>query len=189
MLIGLEGFGDARFWPITTDNATTFETGTMVPFVGERGLTKDDTEREYSIPGNNKIYKTGTDFAYQDLELEINELDLQTLAQLRGGTYTAGSKLYQRKRSDKAIQFVFAYSAPLVDGGFRMFMHMNCVVMSVKADLKTKDPNTGKEINTYKVKIRNTYRTADEMIEQIEDGADTTWLNTVDQLPVDGGGE
>jgi len=184
--IALEGFGDARLWPITTDDATTFVTGTMVQFVGARNLTKDDTEREYAIPGDNVIYATGTDFAYQDMELEINELDLQTLSQLRGGTYTEATKLYQRKKGDKAIPFAFGYSAPLVDGGFRMWKHMNCILMSVKADLKTKDPNTGKEINTYKVKIRNTYRTADEMIEQIEDGEDNTWLNTVDQLPVGG---
>ncbi len=180
--IALEGFADARYWPISANDKTTYTTGTMKEFVGARNLTKTDTSGEYTIPGDNKVYATGKSFKYQDMEFEVNELSIEMLAALAGYTYDSTTKSYKRKRTDKPIEFAFAYSAPLMDGGFRMWKHYCCLLLEVKVDHKTADPDNP-EIQTYKLTIRNTYRVADDLIEWCQDGENTTWLNTIDNLP------
>jgi phi13 family phage major tail protein len=186
--IALDGFADARYWPITTNSSTTYATGTMAQFVGARNLTKSDNAGEYTILGDNRIYATGKKFKYQDMEFEVNELSLEMLAQLQGYTYDAGTKSYKRARTDQAIEIAFAYSAPLFDGGFRMWKHYCCTVMEVKVDHKTADPDNP-DAQTYKITIRNTYRLADDLIEWVQDDAeDVDWLGSIDQLPVEGGG-
>lgn len=180
--IALEGFADARYWPITANNATTYTTGVMAQFIGARNLTKTDTSGEYTIPGDNKVYATGKSYKYQDMEFECNELSNEMHAALKGYNYDEETNSYKRKRTDKPIEFAFGYSAPLYDGGCRMWKHYCCIVLEVKVDHVTADPDKP-DIQTYKITIRNTYRAADDLIEWVQDGADTTWLATIDNLP------
>jgi len=181
--IALDGFADARYWPITTNSKTAYATGTMATFVGARNLTKSDATGEYTIPGDNRIYATGTKFKYQDMEFEVDELSLEMQAQMQGYTYDETTKSYKRKRTDKAIEIAFAYSAPLFDGGFRMWKHYCCTVMEIKVDHTTADPDKP-DAQTYKIKLRNTYRVADDLIEWVEDDPDDVdWLGSIDQLP------
>ena len=187
--IGLSGFQSARSWPITTDDKTTYATGTMTEFVGARNLTKDESRSEYTIPGDNIIYATGSEYDYEDFEFEVNELSLQQQAFMKGATYSEATKEYIGTKTDQANPFAYAYAAPMIDGGFRMWKHYNCKVLKIKVDHATTEPGK-KDVQTYKVTIRSTYRAADLRSVFIKDAPDLTWLNTIDQLPEEpeGGG-
>jgi phi13 family phage major tail protein len=187
--IALNGFRAARFWPITANDATAYATGTMQSFIGARNLTKDENGTEYTIPGDDDIYDSGTEFNYFDMEFEVNELPLSIAAALRGATYTEATKTYLFNKDDKAIEFAFGYAAPMLSGEFRMWKHYCCKLMSVKVDLQTKTPDN-REVSTYKLQIRALGRKANGDVELVQDSSDKTydWLNTIDQLPVEGGG-
>ncbi|MGE5494615.1 MAG: major tail protein [Burkholderiales bacterium] len=184
----LVGFRAARYWPITANDATTYTTGAMQAFVGARNLTKDDNESEYIIPGDDSVYDTGTDYNYQDMEFEVDELSLEMHAALKGYEYDEEENSYIRKADAKAIQFALGYAAPLAGGSsqFRMWKHYCCTVLKVKVDHRTRVPGQNKEANTYKLTIRNTMRAADGKIEHTKDGT-IDWLNTIDNLPAEGG--
>lgn len=183
-LKALIGFRAARYWPITTNNSTTYATETMKAFVGARSLTKDEVRTEYEIPGDDGIYATGSRYRYQDMELEVDELPLELQAALKGGTYVEADQTYYFEKDDEGISFAFGYAAPLLSGNFRMWKHYACKVLSIKIDHTTQ--TTDKiDAQTYKIKFRNTYREADGRPEFEKDSADGTydWLNSIDQLP------
>ena len=187
--IALSGFCASRLWPITTNDKTTYATGTMDEFEGARNLTKDESRSEYTIPGDNIIYATGSELDYEDLEFEVNQLTLAQIAFMNGATYNESTKEYIAKKGDKPPEYAYAYAAPLLDGGYRMFKHYCCKTLKIKVDHTTVEQGK-KDIQTYKITMRSTYRTADLRSVFIKDAETLDWLNTIDQLPVEpeGGG-
>lgn len=187
--VALKGFTGARMWPITANNATTYATDTMVALPHAQNLTKDDQGQEYYIPADDAAYDSGTEYDYTDMEFTVAQLTLDLQAKLTGATYDATEKTYLFKNLSQAPEFAYGYAALMKNGQYRMWKHYVCKLMSVKVDHATKGQNKG-EIQPYRLRIRAMGRVADGAVEFIKDSTDGTydWLNTIDQLPVSGGG-
>lgn len=181
--IALKGFCAARIWPVTTNNSTTYATGTMISLPSAQALTKDVSRSEYTIYADDGVYDSGADFLYEDLEFTVAELPLEIEAQLSGGTYDETEKTYLFKNTDVAPEYAYGYAARRVDGEYRMFKHYSMKLMSIKVDHATIGDN--KDIQAYKLKFRSTQRMADGSVRFTKDSSDGTytWLNTIDALP------
>ncbi len=184
--IALKGFTAARIWPVTTNDAAVYATNTMIPLPSAQGLTKDVSRSEYTIYADDGVYDSGADFLYEDLEFTVAELPLEIESKLTGGTYAETEKTYLFKNSDIAPEFAFGYAARRVDGQYRMFKHYSMKLISIKVDHAT--ISDSKDIQAYKLKFRATQRVADGAVRFTKDSSDGTytWLNTIDQLPVEG---
>lgn len=180
----LKGFRAARLWPVTTNSAEAYETGTMIPLPSAQGLTKDVSRSEYTIYADDGVYDSGSDYQYEDLEFTIAELPLEVEAQISGGTYDQTEKTYVFKNTDTAPEYAFGYAALMSSGEYRMFKHYVVKLMSIKVDHATK--GEGDNINAYALTFRATQRMADGAVRVTKDSEDKTyaWLSTIDQIPV-----
>jgi len=181
----LRGFRAARMWPVTTNTAAAYATGLMFALPGAQELTKDTKKTDYTIPADDGIYATGSDFLYEDLVFKMAELSLELEASLQGSTYVEADKEYIFKDTDIAPEFAFGYAAAKLDGTSRMFKHPVTKLMSIKVDHKTKaEGNT--DIQSYTVTLRSYRRPCDGMIRDTKDGATAaiTWLDTMAAFPV-----
>jgi phi13 family phage major tail protein len=185
--LALKGFRAARLWPITTNDDTTFATGTMIALSGAQNLAKDVSRSDYTIYADDGVYASGSDFQYEDLTITLAELPLEVESKLSGGTYNATDKTYLFKNTDAAPEFAFAYAAATIEGQYRMFKHYVVKLISVKVEHKTKGDDN--DIQAYELTLRATQRQADGAVRITKDSEDGTydWINTIDQLPVAGG--
>lgn len=179
----LKGACALRIFPITTDDATTYATGTKVALPGLQALTKEVSKSEYTIYADDGVYDSGSDFQYETLTITIAELTPELEAKLSGGTFDETSKVYSFKNTDTAPAYAIGYAALKLDGKYRMFMHYVAKLMSVKIDHQTK--GDGNDIQAYQLVFRGAQRKADGLIRDTKDADDTTytWLDTVKQYP------
>lgn len=180
----LKGFCACRLFPITTNDGTTYATGTKVDLPGAQELTKDVSRSEFTIYADDGVYDMGSDFQYEDLTLTLAELTPTLEASLSGGTFDATSKVYSFKNTDTAPTFALGYAALKADATYRQFMHYVAKLMSVKISHKTK--GDGNDIQAYQLTFRCSQRAADGLIRDIKDSEDAThtWIDTVKQYPV-----
>lgn len=179
----LKGFTGARLWPVTANSATTYTTGEKIPLVGAQSLTKSTTNQEYTIPADDGIYASGTDFQYEDLTFTVAELPLEVEAQLQGSEYDEETHSYVFKNIDVAPEFAFGYAARRLDAEYRMFIHYAVKLMSVQVEHRPKTDGT--DIQSYQLTLRNTQRKADGAVRKVIDSVDGTYtaLDTIDNIP------
>jgi phi13 family phage major tail protein len=180
----LKGLRAARLWPITTNDADTYATGTMVDLPGAQALTKEVSKSEFTIYADDGVYDSGSDFQYEDLTLTLAELTPELESKLSGGTYDATDKKYTFKTTDSAPEFALGYAALKLDGKYRMFKHFVVKLLSVKIDHQSK--GDGNDIQAYQLTFRGAQRKADNKIRETQDSAtaDYTWLDTIEQFPI-----
>lgn len=179
----LKGFCACRIFPITTNDATTYATGTKVALPAAQEMTKDVSRAEYTIYADDGVYDAGSDFQYEDLTVTLAELTSELESKLSGGTYDATADVYSFKNTDIAPEYALGYAALKSDGTYRQFMHYCAKLMSVKITHKTK--GEGQDIQAYQLTFRTFARKSDGLVRDIKDGTDTTytWLDTVKQYP------
>lgn len=180
----LKGACALRIFPVTTNDATTYATGTKIPLPGLQALTKEISNSEFTIYADDGVYDSGTDFQYETITITVAELTAEIEAKLTGGTYDATSKVYSFKNIDTAPEYAIGYAALKLDGKYRMFLHYSAKLMSVKIDHQTK--GDGNDIQAYQLVFRGAQRKADGLIRDVKDGDDATytWLDTVVQYPL-----
>lgn len=180
----LKGLRAVRLFPITTNDLTTYATGTKKSLPGAQELTKDVSRGEYTIYADDETYDTGSNFQYEDLELTLAELTLELEAAISGGTYDDTTKTYTFHKDDSAPEYALGYAALKADVTFRQFMHYCAKMMSINVSHKT--TGEGNDIQVYKIKFRCTPRKCDGKVRDVQDSATEayTWLDTVKQYPV-----
>lgn len=179
----LKGACALRIFPVTTNDATTYATGTKVPLPGLQSLTKEVSKSEFTIYADDGVYDSGSDFQYETITITLAEITPELESNMSGGTFDATSKVYSFKNTDVATEYAIGYAALKLDGKYRMFMHYSVKLMSIKIDHQTK--GDGNDIQAYQLVFRGGQRKADGLIRDTKDGDDTTytWLDTVDQYP------
>lgn len=187
-LKGLRGFCAARFWPVTENTKTSYQTAAMVEFSGARKLTKKVNRTPYTIPGDDGDWATGSRYNYEELTFEVNELPLMVKAQLNGGNYDSETQTYHVHKDEKPILVAFGYAGLMESGNYFMAKHFACKLMEVQID-HTTDEESKTDVDRYILTLRNTFRKADGQPRDERESTDGTfdWLNSIDQIPVEGG--
>ena len=190
MAKALRGFSNLSYFPITTNTAAAYTPSTKKALgIGARSLTKEDTRSEFKIPGDNGIYMQGSDFESTKLTIQVNEMDLATLAALTGAVYeTTGDMPDELLEGelDTAPAVALSFAGLMSDGSHRMYQYFCCNLVTYKADLKAR-LDTGNEVNGYTLEFLCSGRLVDQIVRSTKDSAlpvgsaaaDISWLNTI----------
>lgn len=183
---GLIGFANLGYFPITADDGKNYTPGEKKRLIGARACSVEDSRQEYNIPGDDGTYAQGSNYESTTLTINVNEMDLENLAELSGAALSSGKELTDTPL-DNAPQVALVFSALMLEGGYRMYMYYNAKLTNIKADLKAK-LDTGNEVNQYQLTFRcserktlakNESKFAVRAIKDAEDAAGLTWLDTI----------
>lgn len=184
--IALTGLKAGYIHQVAENTEAAYKTGEAKRLIGLQSLSKEDEKDDFDIPADDEIYATGSDFKYTNLELVVAQLDNEMEAYMSGGTFSKQDNVYVAKSMDIAPEIALCYAAANISGGYRLFRHPVCKVISITVEHKTKGDGT--EVASYTLALRGTARKIDGATREQKDvdTADFTWLKTLEQLPVTG---
>ena len=179
---GLKGFSEFRAFPTVADTAASYSaSGTPLQFVGASNCNVSDNRQEFSIPGDDGIYDSGSELTGVDVEVTIHEVDLEQLAALTGCTINEVKTAIEEGSFDIPNMMAIAYRALRRDGGYRCFRYYCAKLISYSVEHKTKGTSTDGQ--PYKLKFKCIPRKVDGFVRGIEDvanaAASVAWLATI----------
>lgn len=174
----LKGFCGLHLWPVIVNTKDDYVVGEAIEGLEGQSLGKETVSEEYTIYANDDVYDTGKDYKYEDLTLGLAELPLDIEQKLQGCKFDAETKVYSFSDSDRAPDYALGYAAKQLSNNYRMFIHYNVKLMSVKVEHNTKGEKT--DIAPYTLTLRNLKRKKDGVYRDEHDGTDKTydWLDT-----------
>lgn len=182
-LRGLSGIG---VFEILENTETAYKVGEKKPIPYAQKMTKDVQTSNDPIYADDDIYDDEDVFDGEDFELEVPEVELDTLAIVEGGTYDEETGEYSWGPDDTSKEYAMTFKAKRKDGTYRMFRYYRCKFKKVKQDLQTQD--NGTQVST--VTISGTfYKRAllsDPKVRVYKDSTastDLTWLESIPTIP------
>lgn len=180
MAKALKGFADLKYFTITTNTAASYvpaANGTAL--IGARSCSGGDTRKDYKIPGDNGIYRQGSDYESTSLKINVNEMELADLGIMLGATFA--DTVLSETELDAAPELALSFSALDIDYGYRLFQYFNCKLTSYKVDIKAK-LDTGTDVNQYELNFICIGRLLDGLVRATKHVAINeaiTWLDTI----------
>lgn len=186
----LKGFANLSSFPVSKNDATNYAVGTKQAHTGAQSLTQADTRQEYTIPGDDGVVATGSDYQGTQLVVTVAETELPALAAITGADFDDDAKEYTDAELDTAPELALTFSGLLEDGGYRLFRYYACKLISYKVDLNTKTTNqTG---SSYQLTFNCYGRKCDQKkniraFKDVEKDGVITWLDTIPSVVPSGG--
>lgn len=181
----LKGFANLGFFNIEEDTQDSYKTETTrTKLPSARSCAPTDNRTAFSIPGDDGVWASGSEWTSTSNEIVINEIDLETLAALTGASVNEDGSIDEGS-FDNAPPIAMNYSALRADGGYRLFLYYCCKVTNVKVSHNTKSSEST-DAQTYTLTFECTPRKYDGKIRKtidIEKGASLEWLNNIASVP------
>lgn len=181
----LKGFANLGFIPVTKNDASGYTaTGERKLLTGARSCSPTDNRSEYSIPGDDGIYDSGSEWNDTNLVITVNEMSLSLLAELGGVTVGDVSDELEEGIFDVPPEVALTFSVLRLDGGYRLYRYYAAKCVSYKISHTTKGENN--DIQTYELTFKCAPRACDGEIRGTKDiaaGAAMTWLDTIPTVP------
>lgn len=181
----LKGFANFGFFKVAKDTEDEYSIEaprTKVP--SARTCTPTDNRSEYSIPGDDGVWDSGSEWTDTTNEITINEIELKTLAEMTGATINEDGSI-DESSLDNAPHLAINYSALRADGGYRLYLYYCCKVTNVKVSHTTKSSDNT-DAQSYTLTFKCVPRKCDGKIRRtidVEKGAKLTWLDSVASYP------
>lgn len=183
----LRGLKACSLFPVTANTTTAYAVGDPFELPAIQSLSKADTAEEYTIPADDVVYDTGTEFQHTDIEAGFAEMSNEQLATITGGKYDEVTEEYTAANLDEAPEMAMAYAALQLGGGHRCFKHPVVKLMRVTVSHTTKGQG-GTEIAPYTLSFRVTPRKFDgvyRLQRDVAKGEELTYLTYFTALPVE----
>ena len=181
----LKGFANLGFIPVTKNDASGYTaTGERKLLLGARSASPTDNRNEYSIPGDDGIYDSGSEWSDTSLVITVNEMGLDLLAALGGVTVGDVADELEEGVFDMPADVALAFSVLRGDGGYRLYRYYAAKCTSYKVSHTTKGENN--DAQTYELTFKCSPRACDGKVRGTKDvaaGAALTWLDTVPAVP------
>lgn len=181
----LKGFADLGFIPVTKNDASGYTaTGERKMLPGTRTCAPTDNRSDYSIPGDDGIYDSGSEWADTTLVVTVNEMGLDLLATLGGVDVGSVTDELEEGAFDVPPVVALTFSALRGDGGYRLYRYYAAKCTGYKISHATRGENN--EAQTYELTFKCSPRVYDNKIRGTKDiakGAAKTWLDTIPALP------
>jgi phi13 family phage major tail protein len=180
--IGLKGFAGLSAFPQVIDTPTEYSaTGTKLKFVGASSCSITDNRTDFSIPGDDGIYDSGSDWESTDVVPVIHEVDLATLAALAGASIDETKKELEEGTFDIPNVVALTFRALRRDGGYRCYRYYCCKLVNYSVSHATKgQSNDGQP---YTLTFKALPRKIDGKIRGTADVSDLAeaeaWCNTI----------
>ena len=176
----LKGFSNFGYFKVTEDTADNYNAATerkRIP--SARSCSPTDNRTDFSIPGDDGVWDSGSEWKDTTSEITFNEFDLETLADLTGAKVNEDGSI-DEGILDNAPTVAINYSALRADGGYRLYCYFSSVATNIKVSHTTKSENT--DAQSYTITFKHTPRKLDGVIRRTIDiakGEKLDWLNTV----------
>lgn len=182
----LKGFNHFGYIPVTTNTPDSYTaTGDKTLLIGARTCAPTDNKEEYSIPGDDGIYDSGSDWTSTTLVVTVNEMSLEQLADLSGVELsgTSGNELEEGIFTNPP-EYALTFSALRSDNGYRLYRYYAAKCTGYNVSHSTKGSNN--DAQTYELTFACTPRACDGKIRGTTDvtaGAALSWLDTIPNGP------
>lgn len=180
--IGLKGFSALAAFPTIVNTIEEYSaSGEKINFVGASNCRVSDNREDFSIPGDDDVYDSGSEWTDTTLEIVIHEIDLPSLAAIAGCSTNEAKTAIEEGVFDIPEEMALVYRALRRDGGYRCYRYYRCKLVSYSVDHTTRGSNS--EGQPYTLTFRCMPRAIDGKIrgtEDVEDmAASVTWLATI----------
>lgn len=183
--ISLKGFANFGFIPVTEDTEASYKvTGERTALVGAQSCSPTDNKESYSIPGDDGVYDSGTEWKNSTLEVVVAEMTLEQLQLLGGATLDDTLSELEEGVFDNPPVHALTFSAMRRDGGYRLFRYYAVKCTNYKVQHNTRGQSN--DAQTYSLTFEASPRKADGMIrgtKDVEKGGALTWLNSIPAVP------
>lgn len=184
---GIKGFSALRTFPVTTDTVSAYAVGSKTDLPSAVSASMDRKTEDFTLYADDGIYDSGAEFAGETIEVVLQELSLDLMAELDGADYDEETGVYSWGPGAIAPQRALAFRALKRDGTYRMIKYLSTRVTSIKTEFKTTGEN--KDGSRYTITFAAATRMVDNKLVDIKDSvttADLTWLDTIDTIPAGG---
>lgn len=181
----LKGFSKLGYIPVTanTDAAYT-ATGERVVLAGAQSCSPTDNKTDFSIPADDVVYDSGSEWTSTTLTITVAEMSLSDLGDLGGADFTEADELLEEGAFDAPPENALTFAALRADGGYRLYRYYAAKCTGYKVTHNTKGQSN--DAQTYELTFEATPRKIDGKIRGTTDTAQgdaLTWLETVPSLP------
>lgn len=178
----LKGFNNFGFIPVTLNSTEGYTVDdskyTAVP--GGKSCAPTDNKSEYSIPADDGVWDSGTDWTDTTVVVTVAEAELSVLAQLTGAEF---DDEMDEGTLDEAPEVALTFSALRRDGGYRLYRYFSARCTGYKVSHTTKGENN--DAQTYELTFKCTPRKSDNKIRATKDvdaGEPLTWIKKFSEV-------
>lgn len=186
---GIKGFAGCRFWPVTSNTSAAYAVGVKVDMPNATKATISRSVEDITLYADDGIYDSGSEYQNETMEIELQELPLELMAELDGADYDETEKVYSWGANSIAPELALGYKCLMRNGNYLMVQYYSGVVTMIKMDPTTRGDN--KDGSRYTVTYKAGSRMADGKVHRKKESttaADLTWLDTLDTIPAGGEG-
>ena len=161
----LKGFANLGFFEVLTNTLSAYACGTdRATLIGASSCSPTDNKTDFSIPADDGIYDSGSDWTDTTLVITVLEADLANLAQLIGAEFDTELK---EGTFDEPNEVALTFSALRRDGGYRLYRYFCCKCTGYKVTHNTKGTNN--DAQSYELTFKCTPREIDHLIRTTKD--------------------
>lgn len=175
----LKGFANLGFFPIITNTSAAYACETERTLLeGASSCTPTDNKTDFSIPADDGIWDSGSDWTDTTLVITVVEAELATLAQLTGADFDTELK---EGTFNEPIEVALTFSALRRDGGYRLYRYFCCKCTGFKITHNTK--GTDNNAQTYELTFKCTPREKDHLIratKDVDSGTTLTYITSME---------
>lgn len=132
----LKGFANLGFFEVLTNTLSAYACGTdRATLIGASSCSPTDNKTDFSIPADDGIYDSGSDWTDTTLVITVLEADLANLAQLIGAEFDTELK---EGTFDEPNEVALTFSALRRDGGYRLYRYFCCKCTGYKVTHNTR---------------------------------------------------
>ena len=175
----LKGFANLGFFEVLTNTLSAYVCGTdRTTLIGASSCAPTDNKTDFSIPADDGIYDSGSDWTDTTLVITVLEADLANLAQLIGAEFDTELK---EGTFDEPNEVALTFSALRRDGGYRLYRYFCCKCTGYKVTHNTKGTNN--DAQSYELTFKCTPRKCDNLIrttKDIDKGETLTYIDSME---------
>ena len=175
----LKGFANLGFFEVLTNTLSAYACGTdRATLIGASSCSPTDNKTDFSIPADDGIYDSGSDWTDTTLVITVLEADLANLAQLIGAEFDTELK---EGTFDEPNEVALTFSALRRDGGYRLYRYFCCKCTGYKVTHNTKGTNN--DAQSYELTFKRTPREIDHLIRTTKDinkGETLAYINSME---------
>lgn len=175
----LKGFANLGFFEILTNTLSAYACGTdRIELIGAFSCAPTDNKTDFSIPADDSIYDSGSDWTDTTLVIGVREMDLANIAQLIGAEFDTELK---EGTFNEPNEVALTFSALRRDGGYRLYRYFCCKCTGYKVSHTTKGENNNSQ--DYELTFKCSPRKSDNLIRTTKDvdkGAALTYITSME---------
>lgn len=148
--LGLKGFaGFGLFTDIVNTAEEYSAAGEKLNFVGASRGNFNDNRESFSIPGDDEVYDSGSEWTYTDVEVTVQEAELATLGKITGSSIEEIKDAIEEGIFDIPEVVAPVYRALRRDGGYRCYRYYNGKLLNYSVDHSTRGSSSDGQPYTF----------------------------------------